>query len=129
MARTALELSREEWRTYHPSKGLQPHYKVTDIDIEARKRQALKLAREAARVLREKFGAEKIVLFGTLAHAEWFSPWSDIDLAVWGIKPESFYTAVAFVTGLASSFKIDLVDIKECRPALRKVIEVEGIEI
>ena len=129
MARTALELSREEWRTYHPSKRLQTHHKVIGIDIESRKRQAFEVAREAARVLREKFGAEKIVLFGTLAHDEWFSQWSDIDLAVCGIKPESFYAAVAFVTGLSPSFKIDLVDIKECRPALKKVIEGEGIEI
>ena len=80
-------------------------------------------------MLREKFGAEKIVLFGTLAHDEWFSQWSDIDLAVLGIEPESFYAAVAFVTGLSSSFKIDMVDIKGCRPALKKVIEGEGVEI
>ena len=89
----------------------------------------MKLACEAAHVLREKFGAEKVILFGTLAQDEWFSPWSDIDLAAWGIVPESFYSAVAFVTGLSSSFKVDLVDIKECRPALKKVIEGEGIEI
>lgn len=129
MARTALELSREEWRIYSPAKGFQTQKEVAGIDIESRKRQAMKLAREAAHVLREKFGAEKVVLFGTLAQNEWFSPWSDIDLATWGIVPESFYSAVAFVTGLSSYFKIDLVDIKECRPVLRKVIEEEGIEI
>lgn len=129
MARTALELSREEWRTYHPSKHLQTHHKVIGIDIGSKKRQAFEVAREAARVLREKFGAEKIVLFGTLAHDEWFSQWSDIDLAVLGIESESFYAAVAFVTGLSSSFKIDMVDIKGCRPALKKVIEGEGVEI
>ena len=126
MTRTALELSRKEWQAYHPSKGIQAYHKEEEGQ---RKRQALEIAREAAHVLREKFRAEKVVIFGTLAHGEGFSAWSDIDLAVWGIEPESFYVAVAFVTGFSTSFKIDLVDIKECRPALKKTIEKEGIEI
>jgi len=123
---TALELNREEWRSYNPSEGSKL-YKKTDISI--RKTEALKLARRAAYLLRKEFGATKVVIFGSLAHGEWFNHRSDIDLAAWGIIPESFYSAVASVTGLSSSFKIDLLDIGECKPWLRKIIEGEGIEI
>jgi len=123
---TALELKREEWRAYNPSAGLK-RYKKTDIST--RKTEALELARKAANLLRKEFGATKVVIFGSLAHGEWFSPRSDIDLAAWGIIPESFYSAVALVTGLSSSFRVDLVDIGECKPGLRKAIEEGGIEI
>ena len=124
---TALELKREEWRSYHPSKGLNFHDKQADIKI--RKCEALKLAKKAASLLRKDFGATKVVIFGSLASDEWFNPWSDIDLAAWGIIPESFYSAVALVTGLSSSFKIDHVDIRDCKPAILKAIEEEGMEI
>ena len=129
MAKSALELSREEWRSYNPSKELGERQRQWSAHIEARKVEALDFARKAAHLLRKEFGAEKVLLFGSLAHEEWFGPWSDIDLAAQGILPESFYSAVASVTGMSPSFRIDLIDMDECRPTLRKVIEEEGIEI
>jgi len=68
-----------------------------------------------------------VVAFGSLAHRAWFSSWSDIDLAAWGIPPDQFYRAVAAVTGINSEFEVDLVDLEGCRPAVRQFIEREGI--
>jgi predicted nucleotidyltransferase len=87
------------------------------------------VARRAAQVLRRRFGASKVIVFGSLAHEEWFSAWSDIDLAAWGIPPDRFYSAVAAITGLSSAFKVDLVDPETCRPTLRAAMEREGIEL
>jgi predicted nucleotidyltransferase len=83
----------------------------------------------AAEVLRRRFGATRVVAFGSLAHRAWFSAWSDIDLAVWGISSDTFYRAVAAVTGISAEFKVDLVAPEDCQPALRQVIEQEGVAL
>jgi hypothetical protein len=36
---------------------------------------------------------------------------------------------VAAVADLGFSFKIDLIDVDTCRPALKRLIEQEGIEL
>lgn len=87
------------------------------------------MARRAAELLRERFGATKVIAFGSLAHRAWFTPWSDIDLAAWGISSDAFYQAVALVTGLSPEFEIDLIELEGCGPALRQVIEREGVEL
>jgi predicted nucleotidyltransferase len=129
MTRTALDLSTQEWQAYRPGRltGPQPASQASTAD--RRRRQAWRVARHAAQLLRERYGASKVVLFGSLAHDAWFTSWSDIDLAAWGISPECFYSAVATVTGLSSTFKIDLVDGDACRSSLRMTVEREGIEL
>jgi len=129
MTRTALDLSTQEWQAYRPGRltGSQPTSQSPRTD--RRRRQAWRIARLAAQLLRERYSASKVVLFGSLAHGAWFTSWSDIDLAAWGIPPERFYSAVADVTGLSSTFRIDLVDPDTCRPGLRATVEREGIEL
>ena len=87
------------------------------------------LARQAAVILRQQFGANKIVVFGSLASEEMFTFWSDIDLAAWGIEADSYYSAVAVVTGLSTDFKIDLVEPTTCRKVIRESIRKHGVEI
>jgi uncharacterized protein len=123
MGKTALELSEKEWHAYRPGSRLieEPNYD--------RLHRAWDQARTAARLLRERFGATRVVVFGSLAHDEWFNRWSDIDLAAWGIPPDAFFRAVAAVTGLSAEFKVDLVDPDDCQPALRRAIEQEGVTV
>ena len=90
---------------------------------------ALTLARDVAKILKLKYGAQKVVLIGSLLDADGFTPWSDIDIAVWGIASGKFYQAVAAVTGMSAEFKIDLIDPETCRPALLEAIEEDGQEI
>lgn len=123
MARTALDLSTEEWKAYRP--GVQ----VDEKQVAERWDRAWEVARAAARLMRQRFSATRVVVFGSLAHRAWFTPWSDIDLAAWGIPLDMFYQAVASVTGLSSEFEIDLVAPEDCRPGLRQVIEQEGIDL
>ena len=123
MGKTALELTREEWRTY------QPGAKAGQHQVRERWERAWGVAQAAAEVLREQFGATRVVVFGSLARRDWFTPWSDIDLAAWGISPGAFYRAVAVVTGISSEFKLDLVAPEDCQPSLRHVIEREGVAL
>ena len=93
MGRTALELSPQEWKAYRPATTYQE-----TAEVAARKERAWKLAREASHLLKERFDAERVVVFGSLAQETGFTPWSDIDLAAWGIPPQRYYAAVAAVT-------------------------------
>jgi predicted nucleotidyltransferase len=123
MGKTALDLTREEWQAYRPgSRGTR------DQSWE-RWDRAWRVARAAAEALRDQFGATRVVVFGSLARREWFTPWSDIDLAAWGISPDAFYRAVAVVTGISPEFKLDLVAPEDCQPSLRHIIEQEGVAL
>lgn len=93
-----------------------------------RAEQARTVAREAARILREEFGAERIRLFGSLARGT-FGAGSDIDLAVEGIAERDLFRAQGRLLGLSTSFAIDLVDVRTARPALQRSIETEGVEL
>jgi len=123
MGKTALELSEKEWQAYRPGSRI-----VEEPNLD-RLNRAWDVARTAADLLRERFGANRVVVFGSLAHNEWFTHWSDIDLAASGISPDAFFRAVAAVTGLSTEFKVDLVDPQDCRPALRRAIEREGVAV
>lgn len=122
-ARTTLDISPDELHTYQPGKRLQESYSAE------RWKRAWEVAQTAAILLHQKFGATRVVAFGSLAHRKWFSQWSDIDLAAWGISAYEFCRAVAVVTGLSSEFKIDLLDPESCRHSLREKIEREGVEL
>ena len=83
-------------------------------------------ARKAAKLLRSKFGAKEIILFGSLARRGGFTLFSDIDLAARGIPSERFFAVVGAVTGFSADFKIDLVELETCPPAMRRNIEKDG---
>jgi predicted nucleotidyltransferase len=123
MSRTALNMTVQEQRAFHPGAltASQPDAGRWD--------RAWQVARAAAQVLRQQFGATRVVGFGSLTNRAWFTRWSDIDLAAWGIPPESFYRAVAVVTGLSAEFKIDLVAPEDCAPSLNQAIEREGVDL
>jgi predicted nucleotidyltransferase len=123
MSKTALDLTRDEWQAYRPGA------KLDQEKLSGRWQRAWRTAHRAAQVLRERFGATRVVAFGSLTRREWFTPWSDIDLAVWDIPPDAFYRAVAAVTGLDPEFKVDLVAPEDCQPALRRVIDREGVAL
>ena len=121
--KTALEMSPAEWNQYRPFRSGK---KATPpvAQAEAARREASALAQE----LRSRFGAERVVLFGSLARGE-FSGRSDIDLAVWGIPPAEFYRAVAFASGRSTAWAVDLVDAEDCSESLRRNIEQEGVAL
>ena len=97
--------------------------------LHERRQRAWGLARQAARLLEEHFNAKRVVLFGSLAHGDRFNPWSDVDIAAWGLRPEDTWRALGAVMDLDPDIEVNLVDIACCRPALRAVIEREGIDL
>ena len=122
MSKTALVLTPKEWLAYQPDRATKGRESTERWD------EAWEVARAAAGLLRQRFGATRVVAFGSLTHRAWFTPWSDVDLAAWGISPGAFYRAVAVVAGLSSQFSVDLVAAEDSPPALRQAIE-EGIDL
>lgn len=129
MNKTALELSPQEWQRYHPADVLERRKQQDAAQVQQRKQRAWQLAQQAAQMLRHDFGAQKVVVVGSLAHDAWFTPWSDIDLAAWSIPPDRFYAAAGTVAELSTEFKIDLIDAGTARSALQAMIEHEGREL
>lgn len=97
--------------------------------LRERRAQALETACQLAAMLRERFSATRIMLFGSSLHPHWYSTTSDIDLAVWGIAPSQFYAAVAHCQDQDSAFSVDLIDMSDCPSSLHAVIVSEGIDL
>ncbi len=84
--------------------------------------------RTAAALLKSRYRASRVVAFGSLIDVDRFHPWSDIDLAVWGLAPGDYYEAVARVLDVGGEVKVDLIRAERCKPYLRAAIE-RGVEL
>lgn len=104
---------RQRWRQHHD-------------ELARRRGAAWAAARRIAALLRARYAATQVIAFGSLVHPERFDERSDIDLAVAGISAEVFFKAWA-AAGAECTFSLDLVDLHDCSPALREVIEQEGV--
>lgn len=91
--------------------------------------KAWALAHKAADLLRERFAAQRVVVFGSLIHPEVFHGRSDVDLAVWGLQEEDYLRAVAAVTGLDKEISVDLIAIEEAPESLSELIKAEGTSL
>ena len=98
-------------------------------ELLLREGRAWGAAHSAAVLLKERFGAAKVVVFGSLVHKGSFTRWSDVDIAAWGISPEDTFRAIGAVMEAATYIEVNLVDVETCRPSLLTVIEEEGIEL
>lgn len=127
VAKTALDMTEDQWLAYDTGAAVRRRRTSVDPRAQERWQQAQQLAREAARRLREEFGARRVVLFGSAVEQSSFTKWSDVDLAVWGVPPERFYAAVAAVTGLCVDIHVDLMDAEQCSESLKETIEREGV--
>lgn len=121
---TALELTPEEMAVYRAT--ARRRWERERQERARRRERAWEVARRASTLLKERFGATRVVVFGSLAHGRWFSKTSDIDLAAWGLKDEDYFTAVARLQDLSPEFEIDLVAMERCKPSLRETILKEG---
>ncbi len=78
---------------------------------------------QVAQLLRSEFGATEIIVFGSLLKGKAFDAESDIDLAVAGILPGDYFTAMAAANRLSHQW-IDLKPIESLDPHfLQKVIK------
>lgn len=126
---TALELTREEWQPYiEAARRRQALHKPTPIE-EPEREVLLSRVRQAAAALKARFGARRVILFGSLADAEWFTPDSDVDLAVEGVAADVFWQAWRLAEEIVGDRTVDLVDIETAKASLVRAIERHGVEL
>jgi len=116
--------SAEELEVYQTT--LKQRQVMGQLRQAERLTRAGEVANQAAAVLKARFGAERVMLFGSVVHGFWFSATSDIDLAVWGLDALTYLTAVAQLQDLTPEFKIDLIRMEQCQPELKQVILQAG---
>ena len=126
MALTALDLSPEELKKYHPHEAFRRRKAKTRVEVAKRRRRAYSAALKAAQLLKTEFGAKEVTLFGSLAQRGSFTLYSDVDLAERGIPSDRYLTAMDTVLHLDREIKIDLVELEACLPAMRAEIKKEG---
>lgn len=121
------KLSPEKIAEYRAT--MQRRGKQAKVAQAQRRDEAWRVARRAATLLKDQFGATEVLLFGSLAHEHWFSPGSDIDLAAWGLASDDYFRAVAHLQDISPAFKIDLIDMARCPARLHAAITAEGVPL
>ena len=90
------------------------------VSESERPEQARKTAEACVRLLQERFGARRVILFGSLAVGGIWHERSDIDLAVEGVAPEEFLAAYSACRDvLPPGLEIDLIPLERAYPELR----------
>jgi predicted nucleotidyltransferase len=97
--------------------------------MQVRYERARRAAQAAAEVLRQRFSARRVRLFGSALTAQVFRKRSDIDLAVEGIDPMMVLKAWCAASAVAPEFEFDLVTPDECRPEIWAAVEAEGVDL
>lgn len=95
--------------------------------MRERQQLGLEVAHMCAQILKQEFGATRVVLFGSMLNPERMTWLSDIDLAVWGLPEKDFFKAGAAIEW-GHDFPIDLVEIQHARPHILQAIE-QGMEL
>jgi len=127
VAKTAAQVTDKEMAVYRATARQREEQERREQAQRARR--ARTLAQQAAALLKERFDARRVVLFGSLARRDFFHRRSDVDLAVEGIKSQDFWRAWSALDTLGCEFEIDLVDVETASPSLRQQIEREGVEL
>jgi len=126
---TALELTREGWKHYVEAASRRSEPVAVSPEVEETRKQLLTRVHKAAAALKSRFAVRRVVIFGSLAHAAWLVPNSDVDLAVEGLAPKDYWQAWRMVEEMISDRPVDLVEIEAVGESLRQAIERDGIDL
>ena len=123
----ALDLTAEKMTAYRATAQQRLAQEMQQGD--QRQERAWELARGAAQLLKETFGATRVMAFGSLVHAGCFTRWSDVDIAAWGVRPEDTFRAISALRTMDAEIAVSLAVVETCRPSLRATIEREGVAL
>lgn len=122
-----FEISAEQMAVYRATARQRRQQKEETLAL--RYRRAWEVAQQAATILREQFGAQRVVIFGSALWSKRFHQHSDVDLAVWGLDEKVFYRAVTCLLDIDPTIPIDLVEAEFAPPAWLRTIEQEGVAL
>ena len=111
-----LEIYRQAWRKRKRVKCQAPE----------RLKRARKVARKAAKILKEQFGVEKVALFGSTLRPHLFHVHSDVDLAIWGLDENLYFRAVGVLLSIDPEISVDLIEFEFAAPRMQEKILRDG---
>lgn len=126
--RRAIILAREESQAVHDLTRYLEHEKRrisrSQELLEATRARYLRRCEEAAHILRDRYGARTVYVFGSVLRSD-FDSGSDVDLAAEGVEGSDYFSAL---TDLADvfGFQPDLVRLETADPLLKTRILDEG---
>ena len=126
---TALELTREQWQPYIDAARRRPAPPKPTSAERQRREQLLARVRKASAELKTRLGAQRVILFGSLTNADWFTPDSDVDLAVEGLAADAFWQAWRLAEEIIGDRPVDLIEVETAKPSLLRAIQRYGIEL
>ncbi len=96
------------------------------VRLEEERLAILKQTAFAANILKEKYGAKEVYLFGSLLSSDRFHSYSDVDLAASNLSPDTFFKACADVSSIFDNCEVDLIDLNHCDESLKIEILESG---
>jgi predicted nucleotidyltransferase len=123
----ALQIPPEQMELY--KRTARARWQMERKRREMRRERAWQLARRAATLLKDEYGVQRVVVFGSLTHPDRFTRWSDVDLAAWGLTSTNWLRAIGAVRELSDEVELNLVDVTCCSPELLAAIEREGVPL
>ncbi|HOE19147.1 MAG TPA: nucleotidyltransferase domain-containing protein [Syntrophorhabdaceae bacterium] len=97
--------------------------------MDAIRSAGLARAKKVAVMLRKKYGAKKVLLFGSLVRDGYLDERTDIDILVDGVSVNDMLRAGFDAWMVAEPFDVDLVPAGKAHRSLLKVARKEGIEL
>lgn len=125
----AFELTPAELKRYRDAARRRAATRTLTPADAAVRDDLLKRVRTAAAILRTRFGAKRVILFGSLAHEAWYVADSDVDLAVEGLAGDTIWQAWRAVEEIIGDRPVDLVEVETARESLRSAIERTGVPL
>ena len=126
---TALELSQEEWKRYIKSARERSVKRELTSDEKKERERILRCIREAAEVLKTRFHAQRVILFGSFAHEAWFMPDSDVDIAVEGLAQTDYFRAWRIAEEVIGERPVDIIEMETASQSLLDAIKRHGVEL
>ena len=79
--------------------------------------------------LKNRFEIKRVILFGSLANTDWFTPDSDVDLAVEGLNSDFYWQAWRLVEDIIDTRPVDFIELETAKDSLQQAILRYGIEL
>jgi predicted nucleotidyltransferase len=92
--------------------------------LDARRRALRARLPQLAAMLRSRYGAQRVILFGSLAWGGFHSA-SDVDVAVTGVEPDRLWQAT-IDANLDMPVPVELFALERLPPAFRARVQAEG---
>jgi predicted nucleotidyltransferase len=96
---------------------------------EEKKRDlAIERAREVAKILKERYRAKEVILFGSLIwRPDFLWRGTDIDLLVKGLRNANYFEALADISETSHPFRVDLIPFEKAWPSVKERALREGL--